>query len=90
MSFWSALVSLHYEFSSKWSTNASVTWGTLDPVPFRGASELKTSGAAHLNLIRPIAPEFLVGVEVMTGARVNTDDSDGTATRIQFSAMFSF
>lgn len=90
MSFWSALVSLHYEFSSKWSTNASVAWGTLDPVPFRGASELKASGAAHLNLIRHIAPEFLVGVEVMTGARVNTDDSDGTATRIQFSAMFSF
>jgi len=31
-----------------------------------------------------------LGVEVMTGRRVNVDDADGTATRLQFSAMFSF
>ena len=90
MSFWGAQVALHYELSTKWSTNANVAWGALDPVPFRGASELKASGAAHLNLIRHIAPEFLVGAEVMYGRRVNTDGSDGNATRIQFSAMFSF
>ncbi len=88
--YWTAQVALHYEFSSKWSTNANVAWGVLDPVPFRGPSELKASGSAHLNLIRHIAPEFLVGAEVMYGERVNTDDADGTATRIQFSAMFSF
>ena len=90
MSFWSAQVALHYELSTKWSTNANVAWGALDPVPFRGASDLKASGAAHLNLIRHIAPEFLVGAEVMYGERVNTDDAEGSATRIQFSAMFSF
>jgi hypothetical protein len=31
-----------------------------------------------------------VGAEVMYGERVNTDDAEGSATRIQFSAMFSF
>jgi len=90
MSYWTAQVALHYEFSSRWSTNANVAWGAVDAVPFRGPSELKASGSAHLNLIRHIAPEFLVGAEVMYGERVNTDGADGTATRIQFSAMFSF
>jgi hypothetical protein len=90
MQFWSAQASLHYEFSEEWSTNLSVAWGAVDPVRFRDPDALKASGAAHVNLIYHFAPEFLVGVEFMTGRRVNTDDADGRAERLQFSAMYSF
>jgi len=90
MKFWSAQAALHYEFSEAWSTNLNVAWGTLDPVPFRNPDALKASGAAHVNVIYHFAPEFLVGVELMTGRRVNTDDADGRANRLQLSAMYSF
>jgi hypothetical protein len=90
MPFWSAQASLHYEFTEAWSTNLSIAWGGVDPVPFRDADALKASGAAHVNLIYHFAPEFLVGIEFMTGRRVNTDDADGRANRLQLSAMYSF
>jgi hypothetical protein len=90
MKFWSAQASLHYEFSEEWSTNLSLAWAALDPVPLRDPDALKASGAVHVNVIRHFAPEFLVGIEFMTGRRVNTDDADGRAERLQLSAMYSF
>jgi len=90
MLFWNAQASLHYEFSAAWSTNLSFAWGALDPVPLRSPESLKASGAAHLNLIYTLAPEFLVGIEFMSGRRVNTDGEEGDAQRVQFSAMYSY
>jgi hypothetical protein len=90
MKFWSAQAALHYEFSEAWSTNFNVAWGALDPVPFRNPNTLKASGAGHVNVTYHFAPEFLVGVELMTGRRVNTDGADGRANRLQLSAMYSF
>ena len=87
---WNVQVSLHHEFSKKWSTNGIVAYGGTDPDQDLFPNALKASGSAHANLIYHFAPEFLIGGEYMIGKRENADNADGTAQRIQFSAMYSF
>jgi hypothetical protein len=87
---WNAHLALHYEFSHQWKTNWSVAYGGTNPDEALFPNALKASGSAHANLIWHIAPEFLVGIEYMIGQRENANDLDGTAQRIQFSAMYSF
>ena len=87
---WNAQLALHYEFSQQWSTNWSVAYGGTNPDETLFPNALKASGAAHANLIYHFAPEFLIGGEYMIGQRENANGADGTAQRIQFSAMYSF
>ena len=85
-----AQLALHYEFSQHWKTNWSVAYGGTNPDEKFFPNALKSSGAAHGNLIWHIAPEFLVGAEYMIGQRENANGADGIAQRIQFSTMYSF
>jgi hypothetical protein len=87
---WDVQLALHYEFSEKWSTNWSIAYGGTDPDETLFPNALSASGAAHANLIWNLAPEFLIGAEYMIGERENANGADGTAQRIQFSAMYSF
>ena len=87
---WNAQLALHYEFSQQWSTNWSVAYGGTNPDETLFPNALKASGAAHANLIYHFSPEFLIGGEYMIGQRENANGADGTAQRIQFSAMYSF
>jgi hypothetical protein len=87
---WNGQLALHYEFSKKWSTNWNIAYGGTNPDKTLFPNALKGSGAAHANLIYQFAPEFLIGAEYMIGIRKNADGADGTAQRIQFSAMYSF
>ena len=68
----------------------SIAYGGTNPDETLFPNALKGSGAAHVNLIRKISPEFLIGAEYMIGRRENANDADGTAQRIQFSSMYSF
>ena len=87
---WNVQLALHYEFSEQWSTNWSIAYGGTNPNEALFPNALKASGAAHANLIYHFAPEFLIGGEYMIGELENANGADGTAQRIQFSAMYSF
>lgn len=84
---WNAQLALHYEFSEKWSTNWSFAYGGTDSDETLFPNALKGSGAAHANLIYHFALEFLIGGEYMIGELENANGANGTAQRIQFSAM---
>ena len=87
---WNAMVSIHYKWSEKFSSNFSYAWADVEDSDLRGADEMKAGGATHINLIYDVSKPLRVGVEFMTGQRVNVNDADGRANRLQFMTMYTF
>ena len=87
---WNAMVSIHYKWSEKFSSNFSYDWAAVEGSSLRGGDEMEGGGASHINLIYDVSKPLRVGVEFMTGQRVNVNDADGRANRLQFMTMYTF
>jgi len=87
---WNFSAALHYQLSKRFSSNLSGAWAEVETSPLLGPDAMKSAAAGHINLIFDLNQVMRFGAEYMIGQRVNANDADGIANRIQFMAMFSF
>ena len=72
-----------FNLSSNLVTNINVQWYSIEPSVYRGDNEMKSGESAHLNLIWSPIKNVNVGIEYMVLRRTNTDNNEGTGTRLQ-------
>lgn len=79
-----------HRWSEQLSSNFSYAYGWLDTPDSRAPLSLKEGGIIHANLIWDVTKHFSTGIEYIYGEQRTSDDSFGSATRIQTMAMFKF
>ncbi|RLT90170.1 MULTISPECIES: DcaP family trimeric outer membrane transporter [unclassified Ketobacter] len=88
---WNTQLGLHWNWTSKYSSNFSYAYAKMTDVPEAFEQDwIKIGSAFHANLLYKYDNQLTVGVEVMTGERENISGRDGDAQRIQFSTFYYF
>jgi len=87
---WNVQLGFHKAWSPQWSSNFSLAYAELDPVPGLPGDSLRIGSAFHGNVIRDLGTRMKVGLEYMHGIREVIDGGDGTANRVQFSLIYYF
>ena len=88
---WNLQLSLHWEWTDKWSSNFNYAIGRLSNVPALYEPDYMREGSAvHGNIIYKVNDVITTGVEYMVGKRENVSGSDGTAERLMMSIFYYF
>lgn len=79
-----------HKWNATLSSNLSYAYGWLQPPDSRDPLALKRGGIGHVNVIwRPVT-QFSTGIEYMWGAQRATNDTFGSARRVQGMVKFDF
>ena len=88
---WNLQLSLHWEWTNKWSSNFNYAIGRISNVPALYEPDYMREGkAVHGNIIYKVSDILTTGVEYMVGERENVSGSDGTAERLMMSIFYYF
>ncbi len=79
-----------HKWNATLSSNLSYAYGWLRPPDSRDPLALKRGGIGHVNVIWRPATQFSTGVEYMWGTQRATNDTKGSARRIQGMVKFDF
>lgn len=85
-----AVLGFMHKWTEKFSSNLTYAYGWLETPETRTPLALKDGGIGHVNLIYRPYKSFSGGVEYIWGAQRTTDDSYGSASRIQAMVKFEF
>ena len=84
----------NFLFLKKWKgvlrSNFTGSWVYIDNYDFEGDKNYKSTIRASANFIYLPTPNVQFGMELLWGRRTNKDNTDGTATQLQFSARYNF
>ena len=83
-------VGYQHFWSDKWSSFAIYNYGSTDPTGGEPGSSVADLSYIAVNLLWHFTHNAFAGIEYMYGKRVDQDDSDGTANRIQMSVSYTF
>ncbi|MFG1484914.1 DcaP family trimeric outer membrane transporter [Halobacteriovorax sp. RZ-2] len=87
---YSATFGYAFKLTDTLSTNFAIAWTELEKSSQRPDDAIAGGGVLHVNLIKELASKVSTGVEYMYGVRVNNNDDDGDASRIQAMIKFDF
>ena len=87
---WNIQLGLQVHWSEKWSSNLSIAYARLQPVPGLAGDAMRAAGAGHVNLIYTFNARLRIGAEYMYGIRELVSGDDGDASRLQFSIVFYY
>ena len=90
MPSFAVLVGFMHKWTENLSSNFSYAYGWLDTPETRAPLALQDGGVGHVNLIYRPYKRFSGAVEYMWGAQRTTDESFGSASRIQTMVKFEF
>ena len=83
-------VGYQHFWSDKWSSFAIYNYGSTDDTGGIPASSVADLSYIAVNLLWHFTHNAFAGIEYMYGKRVDQDEADGTANRIQMSVSYTF
>ncbi len=79
-----------FRLSNTLVTNINSNWYSIDPSQYKEGYDMKAGLAGHVNLIWSPIKNINTGVEFMMGKRINVNDTQGTASRLQLMVKYLF
>ena len=87
---WFAFAGYNHYWNKSLNSTISTAWAGTDLSPDQSDDTIQRAGSVHANLIWFPYPLVSTGIEYMWGVRVNKNEVQGTASRIQFMVKYKF
>ena len=90
MPAWNLGGGVAFRLSNTLVANLNSSWYAIDPSQYKEGYDMKAGISGHVNLIWSPIKNINTGVEFMMAKRINVNDTQGTASRLQLMAKYLF